>query len=76
MVLSIVVASTGMVNSSSVQIGQKLNESIWTKLCNLVPKVFNRSRGVATDVEILVSGVRDATGVPKHKILIATKMSY
>ena len=65
MILSIVVASTGMALSTSLQRGQKLDESIWPKLCNLVPKVSNRSRGVASDVEMLISGVCNTTGVPK-----------
>ena len=65
-VLIIVVASTGMVSSPSVQIGQKLNESIWTKLCHLIQKVSNVSRGVSTDVKILIPCVWNATEGPKH----------
>ena len=74
MILSIVVASTGMAISPSIQIGQKRNESIWTKLCHLVPKVSNGSRSVATDVEILISGVRNATEFTKHSNCF--KMSF
>ena len=50
-----------MVVSPSLQIGQKLNESIWIKLCDLVPLVvFTVSRGV----KILIPGVWNTAEVP------------
>ena len=51
-------------SSPSLQIGQKLNESIWIKLCDLVPNVFTVSRGVASDVKILIPGVWNTAEVP------------
>ena len=68
MVLSIVVASTGMAISPGVQIWQEVDESIWPKPGHPVPNVFTAS-DVASDVEILLPGVRNATGLATHSLL-------